>query len=175
MLGGTHGLSKSISSSSAAKRTRLNRMKTNFQAKVAEQKDSSRLPLFETLHRELQRRAHPDVLRASHPDKADANDASFQIVNNLLTCVKEGGNTIPDEVGGRFPFYLKTAGAEDGDELVHASLTLDTTGKRKIKASFQEFFRAAGLGDGSGLFAWGNAYYSYPKYEGKRLPRTFKP
>ena len=57
--------------------------KTNFEAKVQASKEG-KAQLFETLYRELQRRAHPDMLRASHPVQADVNDASMQIINNLV-------------------------------------------------------------------------------------------
>jgi len=123
-----------------------------------------------------------------------------------LTCVREGGNVVPDEWGGNLTLFLKPSaasaaakeaaaeagGAGDGSNAVAApaahadadtdaaslqevTLTLDTTGKRKIAAAFSTFFIDAGLGDGSGQFEWGNTYYNYPKFEGKKLPRTFKP
>ena len=69
-----------IHSSSATKRNRLSRMRTNFQQKVTERRDAAKkLPLFETLWRELQKRSHPDTLRASNPSEGDNNDATLQV------------------------------------------------------------------------------------------------
>lgn len=164
-------------SSNMGRKARIARMRANFEKKVegARQGEEDK-QLFETLHRELQRRAHPDVLRATHPVEADLNDGSMQIVNNLLSCVRESGNVIPDEFGGQLDFYLKPVSTDTDSEgeLHKATLFLDTTGKRKIYQSFSAFFRDAGLGDGSGEFSWGNTYYSYPKFDGVKLPRTFK-
>jgi hypothetical protein len=161
---------------------RLKRMRANFMAKVTE--SSASPPMFETLYRELQRRVHPDILRSTHPTEADVNDQSLQIVNNLLTCLRESGNTIPDEFGGCLDFHLKPKDGEikesndnsdASNALEHVQMFLDTTGKRKIKNSFENFFREADMGDGTGLFEWGQSYMQYPKFEGRRLPRSFRP
>ena len=162
--------------SSVNRRERNREIRRRFLAKVETSNASTILPAFETLYRELQRRAHPDTLRASHPHEADVNGTSMQVVNNLLTCVCESGNMIPDKVGSTLPFYLKPkTSSEDGTvELQFTSLRLDTTGKRKIKTSFENFFCEAGLGDGTGKFDWGNSYYKYPVVKTK-LPKTFKP
>lgn len=86
--------------------------------------------------------------------------------------MRESGNTAPDRVGGTYSLFVKD---KEGSALSETRFIVDTTGKRKVQETFQELFKDANIGDGSGNFEWGKAYYNYPKFDGKKIPRTFKP
>lgn len=152
-----------------------------FNEKIAEMNKPK--PSFESLFREMQKKVHPDILRSTHPQEASINEGSLQIINNVLSVVKESGNLRPDPFGGVIQLYVKSnnkiVNTETGEEedvlgIKLVEVLLDTTGKRKIKKAFEEMFSLAGVGDGTGAFEWGTSYYKYPVHNYSR-PKRFSP
>ena len=168
---------------SRAKR-RIIETRKRFENKIAEMNKAK--PSFESLFREMQKKVHPDILRSSHPQEASINEGSLQIINSVLSVVKESGNLRPDPWGGVIQFYVKqdnkTINSETGETgeeentagIKLVEVLLDTTGKRKIKKAFEEMFALAGVGDGTGSFDWGSSYYKYPVQTDRR-PKRFSP
>lgn len=124
-----------------------------FSAKQKGQDDSS-LPLFSTLMKKLYMKSHPDLLRAVSEEKATVNDASMQIINGILSTVKEN-KEFPVASTQSIPFYVR-----NGTEYDLMELRIRTGGgdcRHQLAACFEDFFARTGIHDGR--FNWGNDYF----------------
>jgi len=131
--------------------------------------DSSSLPEFQHLLRQLYRKSHPDLLRASHPDFAVINDTSMQLLNGLLSTIKVY-NENPKAMVKSIPFHVRN------DQIIEKiDLKIRTSGgdcKRALTASFEEFFVNAQIIDskvakGKEPFIWGKDYFPTELAENK--------
>jgi hypothetical protein len=118
------------------------------------------LPNFSDLMRDLYKKGHPDVLRSIDKEKADINDQSFQILNNIITTIKTPG--YPPMMVKTIPFHLKTTKGTKS-----TNLHVKTAGgecKRQLSASFEEFFITSGINP-TGKFRWGNEHFPVDSLE----------
>eukprot|EP01038_Epipyxis_sp_PR26KG_P004090 gene4090-5838_t len=113
----------------------------NYTVRDAKQND---LPSFSNLLRQLYLRSHPDLLRSTNPELADINDQSMQIVNGLLSTVKEY-NQYPPQTILNIPFHVKN----QATGIIHChELRIRTAGgecKRQLTTTFEEFFIQSGI------------------------------
>lgn len=86
-------------------------------------REAENLPDFQSLLRALYKKVHPDLLRSNYPEQAAVNESSMQIMNGLLSTLKEV-NSYPPQGVKQIPFYVrKSTGSLDFIEF-----TLKTTG-----------------------------------------------
>ena len=67
--------------------------------------NSAALPSFSSLMRLFYKQSHPDLLRSTASDCADINDQSMQVLNGILSTLKED-NAYPPRMVKNIPFYL---------------------------------------------------------------------
>jgi len=124
------------------------------------------MPKFSALLRKFYRQTHPDLLRATHPSYADINDKSWQVLNGILSTVKEC-NSYPPRTTKSIPFYMKGKGTEHHstnhkhDEMLCLELTIVTGGgdcKRQFTKTLQHFFVASEIST-DGRFIWDKEYF----------------
>lgn len=107
--------------------------------------------------RTFYKKAHPDIIRSYDTDKAATNDASFQIINNLLSTIKQA-NTYPAAMVKRIPFYIRDANTKS---IVQYELTLKAAGgdcRYLFIKCFSEFFRSIGIMTAA-EFSWNKDYF----------------
>jgi hypothetical protein len=104
--------------------------------------------------KKLYMKSHPDLLRAVSEEKASINDSSMQIVNGILSTVKEN-KEFPVASTQSIPFYVR-----QGTEYELKQLLIRTGGgdcRHQLAACFEAFFAETGIHDGK--FNWGNDYF----------------
>jgi hypothetical protein len=104
--------------------------------------------------KKLYMKSHPDLLRAISDEKASINDSSMQIVNGILSTVKEN-KEFPVASTQSIPFYVR-----QGTEYELKQLRIRTGGgdcRHQLAACFEEFFAETGIYEGK--FNWGNDYF----------------
>ena len=121
-------------------------------------KDDAEYPIFANLLRQLYRRAHPDILRSANPEYAQINDSSMQLLNGILSTIKQY-NEYPSQIIKTIPFYMKSS---DGT-LRLVNLSIRTAGgdcRRSMMSSFESFFIDAEiLQRNNAFFVWGKEYF----------------
>lgn len=139
---------------------------------------------FNDLLRQLYRQCHPDVLRAVRPQYADVNDQSIQVLNGILSTIKEP-NSYPPRMVQTIPFYMKrlpsqpapataaagapaavaagasSVGAVD-DGFQRVDMRLKTAGgecRRQFTKAMHDFFVASGMMQPGDSFKWSAEYF----------------
>lgn len=131
--------------------------------------DQDVLPQFSTLLRKFYRQTHPDLLRASHPSCADINDKSWQVLNGILSTLKEC-NSFPPRMIQSIPFYMRVIETEHADSRIHndmscLELNIVTGGgdcKKQLTKTMQQFFQTSKISL-DGKFEWDKAYFPLEK------------
>lgn len=131
--------------------------------------DQNELPQFSTLLRKFYRQTHPDLLRASHPSCADINDKSWQVLNGVLSTLKEC-NSYPPRMIQSIPFYMRVIETEHADSRIHngmscLELNIVTGGgdcKKQLTKTMQQFFQTSKISS-DGKFEWDRAYFPLEK------------
>ena len=116
------------------------------------------IPQFAGLLRQFYKQSHPDLLRASHTEYADLNDQSWQMLNGILSTIKEV-NSYPPRMSKVIPFYMKSK--EEPTGLKKVELRLRTGGgdcKKQFTVTLQDFFVESGI-SADGKFVWGKEYF----------------
>jgi len=121
-------------------------------------KSGEGLPLFMPLMRQIYKKVHPDLLRNSHPELARVNDTSMQVLNGVLSTIKEFGE-YPPQIIKNIPFHML-----DGNGATQlVSLRIMTAGgecKRQLTECFGVFFRETGvLSSAHDTFRWDKEYF----------------
>lgn len=109
---------------------------------------------FSHLLRQFYKKAHPDILRGSHPVQADVNDTSFQLLNGILSTIKED-NGYPPRMMRTIPFHLM-----EKNGIVVRELHIKTAGgdcKKQLRKTFEAFFQETGISKGQ--FTWDKEYF----------------
>jgi hypothetical protein len=144
-----------VSISNAKRKQRAKSGNSKFAQLLLE--DTNDYPDFAVLLRQLYRRSHPDLLRSSHPDLSKINDQSMQLLNGVLSTVKQA-NQYPPRTIEDIPFHLKSI---SGDRLEEHILQIRTAGgdcKKQLTATFEQFFIITGLSS-TGKFQWTKDYF----------------
>jgi hypothetical protein len=118
----------------------------------------SELPQFSDLLRQFYRQSHPDLLRATHAEHATVNDDSWQVLNGILSTIKER-DSYPPQMNKAVPFFLRTKDAETGIKRVE--LKIRTAGgccKKQLATTMENFFVESGIA-ADGKFIWGKEYF----------------
>lgn len=76
---------------------------------------------FQSLLRSLYKKSHPDLLRSSFPEQADTNDQSMQLLNGILTTIKQY-NAYPPRTKRSLPFFVRGEGGNVIDLFLSGSL-----------------------------------------------------
>lgn len=121
--------------------------------------DGSALPSFSGLLRKIYMKSHPDLLKASHPEYASVNDDSIQVLNGIISTIKEA-NQYPPQIVKTIPFHVK-----NGNDVRCISLDIKTAGgdcRNQLKNAFQRFFAEAGVLE-HGSFRWDKEYFPTEK------------
>jgi len=113
------------------------------------------LPEFSNLLKQFYKRAHPDLIRSSRPELADVNTESLQLLNGVLSTLKEN-KEYPPLMKKRIPFHLKIDNGEFSKIELHVNIAGGDC-KRSLSRSFQTFFQDAGICETQ--FSWGKDYF----------------
>ncbi len=123
-----------------------------------QRKNGEGLPFFMALMRQIYKKVHPDLLRSSYPDLAKVNDESMQLINGVLSTIKNFGE-YPPQIIKTIPFHMLDG--QGGTRLV--SLHIQTAGgecKRQLTECFALFFRETGvLTTDNDSFRWDKEYF----------------
>jgi hypothetical protein len=120
------------------------------------------LPDFQHLLRQLYKKTHPDLLRAVHPEAAVVNDSSMQVLNGILSTIKQY-NEFPPQIVKRVPFFVR----DPEGQMKSVELNIRTAGgdsRKTLTASFTTFFAEVGFvppdkARGGSAFLWGKEYF----------------
>jgi hypothetical protein len=112
---------------------------------------------FGHLLRNLYKRSHPDLLRHAHPDLASINDQSMQILNGILSTVKNP-NTFPPQMIKDIPFHVKVSPHNQIEEHVLRIRTGGGDCRKHLTDIFQQFFVETKI-SADGKFNWGKDYF----------------
>jgi hypothetical protein len=118
--------------------------------------EDKHVPNFKALLHKFYKAGHPDLLRSISPQKAEQNTASFQILNGILTSIKEADGH-PAQTVKNITFHLISS---NGTDIEKATLSVRTGGgdsRRTLTKSFSSFYKDAGFGDGN--FTWDDEYF----------------
>lgn len=132
----------------------------NFRANntIIDKNNDEQLPQFSNLLRQFYRRSHPDVLRSLNVEYADINDQSWQLLNGILSTLKES-NTYPPRMIKTIPFYIINKENQTGFECIELNIKTDGGDcKKKITTTLQDFFIASKISI-DGKFHWGKEYF----------------
>ncbi len=117
---------------------------------------SNELPEFNSLIRQLYRKAHPDLLRAQYPELARVNDSSMQELNGVLSCLKSVTTEYPPAIEKRLIFNIKN----QAGEYKEYKILIKTSGgecRKQLRTLFASFFRETGICTTD--FVWGKDFF----------------
>jgi len=158
-----------LSTKTSDRRMKNNNKGYNNRNKALPVADQNDLPLFSALLRKFYRQTHPDLLRASHPRCAEINDKSWQVLNGILSTLKER-NSYPPRMIQSIPFYMRVIETEHADSHIHndmscLELNIVTGGgdcKKQLTKTMQQFFLTSKISL-DGKFEWDRAYFPLEK------------
>jgi hypothetical protein len=147
------------------RKERLKQRADRYQAKFVP--DTNR-PKLQSLLRTLYMRSHPDIIRHSEPGYADINSESMQLLNGVLSTLKEP-NQYPPRISQVIPFYCKS-----NETIVLHELKLIGSGgdsKRQLTDTFSQFFKEIGILDTKD-FTWDKEYFPEGEATNSKAPKT---
>jgi len=112
---------------------------------------------FGHLLRSLFKRSHPDLLRHAHPDLAAINDQSIQILNGILSTIKDP-NSYPPQMIKDIPLHVRFPPQNHIEEHVLKIRTGGGDCKKHLTEIFQNFFVETKISP-DGKFIWGKDYF----------------
>ena len=144
-----------LSRAQLRKREALARLKTAPAPAEAQPASAS----FSHLLRQLYKKTHPDLLRSKCASSAEHNDKQWQVVNGILSTVKEGG-AYPPAISSHISLFMNapTGRLETVDVRIH---TAGGDCQRALTRSFTDLFVAARLfpPGQAPAFAWDPEYF----------------
>ena len=157
LTGGGRGLAV-MSRAQARRRENLARLKQAPSTAGAEGAASTTAPTFSALLRQLYKKTHPDLLRSKCATSAEHNDKQWQLLNGILSTIKEGG-AYPPAINQHVKLFMAgPAGLEP------VELRIQTAGgdcEKALTRSFAELFTGARLFSPGAehVFAWDADYF----------------
>ena len=113
---------------------------------------------FSTVLKQLYKRTHPDLLRSKCATSAEHNDKSWQVLNGILSTVKEsGGGSYPPAINQQVKLFMSSPSG-----LEPVELRIQTAGgdcRRSLTKSFSELFVNAKLLKPDDSIVWDDDYF----------------
>lgn len=127
----------------------------NFGKGVSSQQADT--PLFSNLIREFYKRSHPDILRSDYPDHATINMESMQVLNGVLSTIKEESQ-YPPRMLQNVTFFIRS----QNKTVEKHELRILTAGgdcRKQLSLSFELFFQQTGILPNKRKFRWDKDYF----------------
>ena len=120
---------------------------------------------FSTVLKQLYKRTHPDLLRSKCETSAEHNDKSWQVLNGILSTVKE--SAYPPAINKQVKLFMSSPTG-----LEPVELRIQTAGgdcRRSLTKSFSELFVNAKLLKVDDTIVWDEEYFRSVLDNGGRM------